>query len=62
MAAQDHMTPIRVRLLAIALSSAIGFVGGAVSTADSAKDQNVSSTTAVFTRVADEHAALPRMR
>ena len=47
------MTPIRIRVAAIALSIAFGFVGGAASTQRSAKGQNVSSTTPSSQRTAD---------
>ena len=39
---EDNMTPIRVRVVAIALSIACGSVGGVGTTQRSAKDQNVS--------------------
>jgi hypothetical protein len=47
------MTPIRIRVAAIALSIAFGFVGGAGSTQRSAKDQNVSGTISSSRRMAD---------
>ena len=47
------MTPIRIRVVAIALSIAFGCVGGAVSTQRSAKDQNVSVTISSSRRMAD---------
>src|SRR5262245_14268431 len=39
---EDHMRPIRIRVVAIALNIALGFVGGSCSTNQSAEDQNVS--------------------
>ena len=47
------MTPIRIRVVAIALSIAFGSVGGAGSTQGSAKDQNLSGTIASSKRMAD---------
>ena len=47
------MTPIRIRVAAIALSIAFGSVGGAGSTQRSAKDQNVSGTISSSRRMAD---------
>ena len=47
------MTPIRIRVAAIALSIAAGSVGGAGSTERSSKDQNVSGTTSSSKRMAD---------
>jgi hypothetical protein len=47
------MTPIRIRVVAIALSIAFGSVGGAGSTQRSAKDQNVSGTISSSRRMAD---------
>ena len=47
------MTPIRMRVAAIALSIAFGSVGGAGSTQRSAKDQHVSATTSSSKRMAD---------
>ena len=49
----DTMTPIRIRVAAIALSIAFGSVSGAGSTQRSAKDQNVSGTTSSSRRMAD---------
>jgi uncharacterized protein (TIGR02145 family) len=43
---EDNMTPIRIRVVAIALSIAWGSVGGAGSMERSAKEQNVSGTLA----------------
>ncbi|MGH9221284.1 MAG: FISUMP domain-containing protein [Vicinamibacterales bacterium] len=47
------MTPIRMRVAAIALSIAFGSVSGAGSTQRSAKDQNVSGTISSSRRMAD---------
>ena len=47
------MTPILIRVAAIALSIAVGSVGGAGSTQRSAKDQNVSGMIASSRRMAD---------
>jgi uncharacterized protein (TIGR02145 family) len=47
------VTPIRIRVVAIALSIAFGSVGGARSTQRSAKDQNVSVTISSSRRMAD---------
>jgi uncharacterized protein (TIGR02145 family) len=47
------MTPIRIRVVAIALSIAFGLVGGAGSTQRIAKDQNVSGTISSSRRLAD---------
>jgi len=47
------MTPIRIRVAAIALSIAFGSVGGAGSTQRLAKDQNVSGTISSSRRMAD---------
>lgn len=47
------MTPIRIRVAAIALSIAFGSVGGAGSTQRSAKDHNESGTTSSSKRMAD---------
>jgi hypothetical protein len=47
------MTTSRIGAVAIALSIAFGFVGGAGSTQGSAKDQNLSGTIASSKRMAD---------
>jgi hypothetical protein len=47
------MTTSRISAVAIALSIAFGFVGGAGSTQRSAKDQNLSGTIASSKRMAD---------
>ena len=47
------MTTSRISAVAIALSIAFGFVGGAGSTQGSAKDQNLSGTIASSKRMAD---------
>ena len=47
------MTPIRIRVVAIALSIAFGSVGGAGSMPRSAKDQNMSGTISPSRRMAD---------
>ena len=47
------MTPMRIRVVAVALSIAVGSVGGAGSTPCSAKDQNVSGTISSSRRMAD---------
>jgi uncharacterized protein (TIGR02145 family) len=47
------MTAIRIRVIAIALSIAFGFVGGAGSTQPIAKDQNASGTISSSRRMAD---------
>jgi uncharacterized protein (TIGR02145 family) len=47
------VTPIRIRVVAIALSIAFGSVGGAGSTQRSAKDQNLSGTISSSRRMAD---------
>jgi hypothetical protein len=49
---EDNMTPIRIRVVAIALSIAFGSVAGAGSQR-SAKEQNVSGTIASSRRMAD---------
>jgi hypothetical protein len=50
------MTTSRINAVAIALSIAFGFVGGAGSTQDSAKDQNLSGKIASSKRMADQVA------
>ena len=47
------MTPIRIRVATIALSIAVGSVGGAGSTQRLAKDQNLSGTISSSRRMAD---------
>ena len=47
------MTTSRISTVAIALSIAFGFVGGAGSTQPSSKDQNLSGTVASSKRMAD---------
>ena len=47
------MTTSRIKAVAIALSIAFGFVGGAGSTQDSAKDQNLSGRITSSKRMAD---------
>jgi hypothetical protein len=47
------MTPIRIRVAAIALSIAFGSVGGVGSAQRLAKDQNVSDTISSSRRMAD---------
>jgi uncharacterized protein (TIGR02145 family) len=51
--AEDSMTPMRIRVAAIALSIAFGSVGGAGSAQRLAKDQNVSDTISSSRRMAD---------
>ena len=53
MAARTTSTTSRISAVAIALSIAFGFVGGAGSTQRSAKDQNLSGTIASSKRMAD---------
>jgi hypothetical protein len=50
---EDNMTTSRISAVAIALSIALGFVGGAGSTQHAAKDQNMSGTIAPSKRMAD---------
>lgn len=50
---EESMTPIRIRIAAIALSIAFGSVGGAGSMQRSAADQSVSGTTSSSRRMAD---------
>jgi uncharacterized protein (TIGR02145 family) len=50
---EGNMTPIRIRIVAIAVSIAFGSVGGAGSMPGSAKDQNVAGRTSSFRRMAD---------
>jgi hypothetical protein len=45
---EDRMTPIRIRVAALALSSAFGSVAGAGATPPVAKDQDVSGTIALL--------------
>src|SRR5918995_4198792 len=50
---EDNMTTSRIGAVAIALSIAFGFVGGAGSAHSSSKDQNLSGTIASSKRMAD---------
>jgi uncharacterized protein (TIGR02145 family) len=50
---EDNVTPVRICIVAIALSITFGSVGGAGSMPGSAKDQNVSGTTSSSGRMAD---------
>src|SRR6184192_1560069 len=50
---EDGMTPVRIPLATIALSIAVGSVGGAGSTQRVAKDQNLSGTISSSRRMAD---------